>query len=85
MKLRQTFEHPVNGRWDGGPKQEFDWEIESGTTRSDAKGKFVRVGSWAANHWFCVAVGRSERETLSFALKRLRVRTHIPCTFEYVL
>lgn len=84
MKLRQTLQHPVNGYWDGGAKQVFDWEIESRYASKDSKGEFIRIGSWYANHWFHVAKGKTEKSTLSYAKQHLRKTTKIPSTFEYV-
>ncbi len=84
MKLRQTLVHAVNGYWDGGPKQVFDWSIEKSRTGKDQKGTYVRVGSWCANHWFHVALGDTDKLTLSYAKQHLRKIAKIPCTFEYV-
>ena len=83
MLLRQTLEHAVNGYWDGGAKQTFDWTID-GTLRQDSKGYFCRVGSWAANHWFHVAAGKTVKLTLSYAKRHLQAITRIPSTFEYI-
>jgi len=83
MILRQTLARPINGYWDGGPKQIFDWSID-GSPQSDNIGQFVKIGSWQANHWFHVAVGRTEKMTLANAKRHLRAATTIPCTFEYV-
>lgn len=83
MKLRQTLAHPVNGYWDGGKKQVFNWGIESNPA-TDSKGQFVRVGSWQANHWFNVAWSKTIKLTLCNAKKHLKAVTRIPSTFEYV-
>ena len=83
MKLRQTLEKAVNGYWDGGAKQVFDWEID-GQVQSDGEGEYVRIGSWYANHWFHVALGKTAKLTLSYAMRHLRASTRIPSTFEYV-
>lgn len=83
MILRQTLERAVSGFWDGGYKQVFDWKID-GTPSYDAQGAYVRIGSWDANHWFHVAVGRTERETLRNAMFHLRAATKVASTFEYV-
>jgi len=81
--LRQTLEHPVNGYWDGGKKQVFDWEVDH-VAGKDAKGTYVQVGSWSANHWFNVAQGKTEKLTLSYAKRHLQASTRIPSTFEYI-
>lgn len=83
MFLRQTLEKPVNGYWDGGAEDTFDWEIES-EPKKDKKGYFVKIGSFAANHWFHVALGKTDKLTLSYAKKHLKRVTRIPCKFEYV-
>ena len=83
MKLRQKLDKPVNGYWDGGAKQVFDWGID-GEARRDKQGTFVRIGSWEANHWFHVALGKTVKLTLSYAMRHLRATTTIPSTFEYV-
>lgn len=81
MKLVQILDEPVYGYWDGGKKQRFDWEITN--VFEDDKGGFVRIGSWAANMWFCVALGKTEKLTLSYAKKHLKAITKIPSTFYY--
>ena len=83
MLLRQTLAHPVNGYWDGGKKYAFDWGID-GCPLTDSKGQFVRIGSFAANHWFHVAVGKTAKLTLANAKRHLRSVTRYPCTFEYI-
>ena len=84
MILRQTLEHAVNGYWDGGAKQVFDWSID-GEPKEDSKGSFVRIGSWSANHWFSVAVGKTIKRTLTNAKLHLRAITRISSTFEYII
>ena len=84
MKLLQTLEKVVNGFWDGGPKQRFEWEIDPIGYGKDEKGEFVRIGSWEANHWFHVAKGKSEKQTLSYAKKHLQASTQVLSKFEYV-
>lgn len=69
--LRQTLDHPIAGYWDGGLKQVFDWEIELHSGGVDSKGRYIRVGSWGANHWFHVALGKTDRLTLTYARKHL--------------
>ena len=83
MKLRQTLAYPVGGYWDGGKKQVFDWEVERGAA-TDSKGQYVRIGSFDANHWFCVALGKSDKLTLANAKRHLKASTRIASTFEYV-
>ena len=83
MILRQKLDHPVNGYWDGGEKDTFDWEID-GSSKSDEKGIFVEIGSWAANHWFHVALSKTEKLTLRNAMFHLRAVTKVPSSFEYI-
>ncbi|KKN54532.1 hypothetical protein LCGC14_0591240 [marine sediment metagenome] len=83
MILRQTLEKPVDGYWDGGAKQTFDWSID-GRPQRDSNGEYVRIGSWQANCWFHVALGKTARLTLSYAMRHLKAKTRIPSTFEYI-
>jgi hypothetical protein len=71
LKLIQTLEKPVHGYWDGGARQRFEWTID-GRPQQDNRGMFVRIGSWGANHWFNVAVGKTDKVTLCNAKKHLR-------------
>lgn len=84
MKLRQTLPFPVQGYWDGGKKQVFEWGIE-GSPATDSKGQYVRIGSFSANHWFHVALGKTDKITLCNAMKHLRATSlGKQSTFEYV-
>ncbi|KKN53785.1 hypothetical protein LCGC14_0598780 [marine sediment metagenome] len=83
MRLRQTLNKPVHGNWDGGAKQVFDWDIE-GSPAIDSKGEYVRIGSFAANHWFHVALGKTIKLTLSYAMKHLKAVTRVGCAFQYI-
>ena len=84
MILRQTLPRPVNGFWDGGAKQTFDWSI-TGHKGRDSKGTYIRIGSWSANHWFHVAKGATDKLTLRNAKYHLRgTRLGKASTFEYV-
>lgn len=89
MKLRQTFDHPISGWWDGGAKQTFDWSISNPSiyTGHDSKGSFIRIGSWSANHWFNVALGKTDKQTLSYAKQHLATiakKHNLVCKFEYI-
>ena len=83
MILRQTLAYPVDGYWDGGKKQVFDWSVDD-EPKTDSKGQFVRIGSFAANHWFHVALGKTVKQTLANAKRHLRTITRVPSTFEYI-
>jgi len=83
MKLLQTLDEPVQGYWDGGPKQSFEWSIYPGGG-SDERGEYVRIGSWEGNHWFHVARGKTEKLTLSYAMRHLKASTRYPSKFEYI-
>lgn len=86
MLLRQKLtDKPVTGFWDGGKKSQFDWTVDPfNGVQKDKKGEFVKIGSFEGNHWFCVAKGKTEKLTLSYAKKHLQSSTKLPCTFEYV-
>lgn len=86
MFLRQTFSKPINGYWGGGAKSIFDWTIQ-GSPATDSKGEYVKIGSFSANHWFHVALGKTSKVTLSYAkahLKALAKRRNLECTFQYI-
>ena len=83
MKLRQTLDYPIDGYWDGGKKQVFDWGIDGSPIR-DNKGQYVRIGSLSANHWFHVALGKTVKLTLANAKRHLRAVTRVPSSFEYI-
>ena len=85
MKLVQTFIEAIPGNWNGGPKRVFIWRV-AGSPQSDAQGRFVKVGSWDANYWFHVAVGRTNKQTLGNARRRLTAltkRAGKECTYSY--
>ncbi|SRR6266702_3594514 len=85
LALRLTLEQAENSpsEWDGGSKQVFDWTILK--EFSDGKS---RVGCYAANRWYEVATGRTEKETLCNAKKHIRAilkRHRVPVkSFEYI-
>ncbi len=85
--LRQTFDDPISGYWDGGPRKVFVWEIDHHHVGHDAKGTFVRVGSWGANQFFNVAAGKTDKQTLANAKRSLSAKARRAgknCKFEYV-
>lgn len=88
MELIQTFNKSIGGFWDGGAKKSFCWKID-GESEEDSKGKFIRVGSMDANRWFYVALGETEKLTLSNAARKLHnqlkksLAPGMQCTFEY--
>jgi hypothetical protein len=87
MILRQTLRDPINGYWDGGKKSVFEWAIDKHRIGHDSRGSYVRVGSWSANHWFHVALGKTDKQTLSNAKRRLRAyakQANTECSFEYI-
>jgi len=83
MKLRQTLIEPVNGYWDGGEKQIFDWSVDS-QPFTDKDGQYVRIGSWSANHWFHVALSKTIKQTLANTKRHLQAITRVPSGFEYI-
>ena len=87
MILRQTFEDPIHGYWDGGEKQTFDWTIDSDVYRAKDGSGAVKVGSWGANYYFAVVLGKSEKQTLGNARRHLTAcakRQGLKCNFEYL-
>ncbi len=86
MELKLTLDKPINSYWDGGAKSVFLWGID-GQPCTDSKGKYVRVGSWEANHWFRVALGKTDKLTLANAKQHLAAllrKGGITGKFEYV-
>lgn len=61
----------------------YDWSTH-GEVREDPKGKYIKVGSWTANFWFHVALGKTEKLTLCNAKKYLRNRVPAETVFEYI-
>lgn len=87
MILRQTFDKPINGYWDGGPKRIFDWSIDGIVCTGPERGESVQVGSWSANYYFAVKLGKSDKQTLGNARRHLTAcakRQGLPCSFEYI-
>jgi hypothetical protein len=86
LELRQTLARPINGFWDGGEKSVFNWMVEKDSVQEDSKGKFVKVGSWEANHWFNVALGKNDKQTLANAKRHLTAlfkKRGVASTFSY--
>ncbi len=86
MILKQTFSEPIQGYFDYGPKTIFEWKID-GLPLEDDKGKFVKVGSWDANKWYMVSLGKTEKQTLANLRRKLQSyakRCSKNCTFEYI-
>ena len=86
MILRMTLERPIQGYWDGGPKAVFDFRID-GSPQSDARGRYIKVGSFGANHWFHVSMSRTVKMTLANVRRRLTARMKQVgerCRFEYL-
>lgn len=87
IRLIQEFEEPITGYWDGGSKSRFEWTIDHIRTGRDSKGIFVRVGSWSANNFFNVAQGKTDKQTLGNArrrLARLAKKAGKKCSFRYI-
>lgn len=68
--LKTYTSEPINGFWDGGSKQEFTWSL--GRIGKDSKGEFQKINGWEANYWFHVSKGKTDKQTLSYALKHLK-------------
>lgn len=83
----QKIDRKISGYWDGGGKDTFEWCIEKHHGGHDKKGTFVRVGSWDANHFFNVQLGKTDKQTLANARRKLQAgcaRERVKCTFEYI-
>lgn len=65
-----TTEKPINGYWDGGAKQRFEFTAEAET--NDKDGVFVKWGSFGANFWFHAGKGRTPKTAAAYAIRRLK-------------
>jgi len=83
MKLIQQLEKPIQRFWNKSAKSRFEWTIE-GLPKTDAKGQFIRIGSYDANFWFHISLGKTEKATLLNARRYIAARNASPCTFEIV-
>jgi len=79
MKLKLIFDYPVNGWWDGGAKTSGVFEPDA-CHRSDAD--HTCFGSWELNHYFNVKTGRTDKETISRAVRYLKKHTKRPHRIE---
>ncbi|MCK5016376.1 MAG: hypothetical protein KAS32_04815 [Candidatus Peribacteraceae bacterium] len=65
-------------------KSDFvEWSI-SGSPQEDKNGWYVRIGSWTANFWFHVSIGKTVKQTLGNAKRRLPTLTDERSTYEYI-
>lgn len=88
MFLRQTFTKPISGNWDFGPKTKFDWFIDTLHGQYVESNNQACVGSWEANYRFVVSRGKTDKQTLANARRKLssNAKKHgLSCTFEYVV
>lgn len=74
MQAIVTLKEAISGYWDGGKKKVFTLELDrsfdgSLYIKSDSKGKFIKVHCYAANHYWHVFVGKTEKQTLSYAVR----------------
>lgn len=71
LVLHQILDKPVPAGMYSTPTTVFRWSIE-GSPMTDAKGQFVRVGSYLANCWFHVSVGKDIKQTFANVRRRLQ-------------
>lgn len=86
MILRMLLEAHIAGYWDGGTREYFDFVID-GPRQHDGHGPYVRVGSWGANYWCQVALGKTATATLGHARRHLAARAKragYACRFVYL-
>lgn len=74
MKVIVTLKNETNGYWDGGLKKRFEIELDKDLNNNlnikhDSKGKFIKVHCYGANHWWHCALGKTEKQTLSYAVR----------------
>ncbi len=73
IHMRMVLGRPMSGYWDDDMKSPFHFQI-NGHPQHDARGAYIRIGSWEANHWFHVAMGKTVKATLGNARRRLTQR-----------
>jgi hypothetical protein len=86
MTLVQVFEEARPAGMRGYPSHEFHWNIEPYRYGCDARGPYVRVGSWEANRWFHVSKGETDKQTLGNARRKLALLARhagVKCSFRY--
>lgn len=65
-------------------KSDFvEWSVV-GSPQENKNGWYVRIGSWTANYWFHVSIGKTVKQTLGNAKRRLPTLTGELSTYEYV-
>jgi len=64
-------EKSLNGYWDGGAKNIFNFEVNN--IAQDKKGFYAKIGSWEGNVYFHISAGikkqQTEKQILKNALK----------------
>ena len=69
--IRVKLSEPIDGYWDGGKKQVFEFRPE---LLEDDEGQYVKWGSWEANYWFTAGTGRSWNHAISIAKRMIKNR-----------
>ena len=69
-----TLNESINGYWDGGKKDKFNFSIDE--PEQDADGFYCKVGSWDANFFFHIGTGKtkiqSDKQIIATAIKVLK-------------
>lgn len=81
MKLRLKLSRKINGWWDQGPEDTFDftvqpepWDVSDGKTQ---------VGSLDANYWFLVNCRGDEKKVLQKARYHIERTMRLPAGVDY--
>lgn len=70
-KIRVTLDKPTDGYWDGGKKQQGDFEVEGCMKDKPEVGNVVKWGCWHFNYWFNCGTGKSWKSAVMYAKRRL--------------
>jgi len=82
-RLKLVFKKPTAGYWDGGVKD--GGEFTPDTTVHPGAGQTIRWGDIMLNYWFNCGSGRSWKEALSIAKRRLYHLSRVEVTIESVM
>ena len=83
-KIQIRFNQPRYGYWDGGKKDGGIFKVESINDmlalypNHPGTGGSVRWGCWGLNFWFVAGSGRSWKEAVAIAVKKLKRICLIP-------
>jgi len=88
--IKLVFDEPVHGPWNGGPRtgaiftpsiwKDHTWVPASREKEHPGPGHSILWEAWELNLWFTAGSGRSWRQAVAYAKRRLRRLCRVPCT-----